>query len=153
MTLTSLLAFVSAAVAAKRREPSKDHQIAELKEKLRICEEKLRICEAARDAARADRDRSDALQLLRHSRETLMRLDSKRAQAPRHLPLPIAPPLYPQEQAQVLTAPIMGQMDQILHEMERVICNCAPGRHELFVRPSPIDVERDYDALFGKSVT
>jgi hypothetical protein len=125
-------------------EPSKDDQIAELKEKLRICE-------AARDAARADRDQSDAQlraivrsmtegQLLRLSQERLARLDSKRAQAPRHL----APPPQP---------PIVQDLAGAMQQMERFICNCAPGRHELFVRPTPIDVNRDYEALFGKTKT
>jgi hypothetical protein len=105
------------------------------------------------------------------------RIDSKRSQAPRHLPLPPAPltegpvaePLT-QLQAQRLTAEALAQMAHLrqmrdepplmpvisdslqvaMRQMDAFICNCAPGRHELFVRPSPSDVERDYEALFGK---
>jgi len=169
----------------------------------RLLEEntRLRVC---LDAARADRNQSDGqLRALREVHMVLLqrfaeeqavrlererdlvemdarlsreRIDSKRSQAPRHLPLPPAPltegpvaePLT-QLQAQRLTAEALAQMAQIrqmrepplmpvisdslqvaMRQMDAFICNCAPGRHELFVRPSPSDVERDYEALFGK---
>jgi hypothetical protein len=169
----------------------------------RLLEEntRLRVC---LDAARADRNQSDGqLRALREVHMVLLqrfaeeqavrlererdlvemdarlsreRIDSKRSQAPRHLPLPPAPltegpvaePLT-QLQAQRLTAEALAQMAQIrqmrepplmpvisdslqvaMRQMDAFICNCAPGRHELFVRPSPSDVERDYETLFGK---
>lgn len=173
------------------------HEFAEIAE----LKEKLRICEAARDAARADRDHSDAQLraltlayqpvgvrdealhraqqridvLLRMFAEeqarrilaerevldmsahmTAERINSKRSQAPRHLPLPPAPlteSIRPGGHQVIdpghIPAPIMAGMDAILRQMDSFICNCAPGRHELFVRPTPEDVARDYDALFG----
>jgi len=173
----------------------------------RLLEEntRLRVC---LDAARADRNQSDAqLRALREVHMVLLqrfaeeqavrlererdlvemdarlsreRIDSKRSQAPRHLPVPPAPltegprpvpvpaPLT-QVQAQELSAQALAQIKQMsamrepplmpvisdslqvaMRQMDAFICNCAPGRHELFVRPSPSDVERDYEALFGK---
>ena len=173
----------------------------------RLLEEntRLRVC---LDAARADRNQSDAqLRALREVHMVLLqrfaeeqavrlererdlvemdarlsreRIDSKRSQAPRHLPVPPAPltegprpvpvpaPLT-QVQAQELSAQALAQIKQMsamrepplmpvisdslqvaMRQMDAFICNCAPGRHELFVRPSPSDVERDYETLFGK---
>jgi hypothetical protein len=174
--LTFILSLVGSAILSRPKLPELEpdptlREIAELKEKLRICE-------AARDAARADRDQSDAqlltlrpaydsllhmfaqeqamrLQLERDlieadARVSVLRSNAKRSQEPRHLPLPPAP--LSEGQAQEVTGQMLAQLAQIsqmrapplmpanlhqaLRQMDGLICNCAPGRHELFVRPS-----------------
>lgn len=179
-------ALVSSAVLSRPKLPELEPEpkpeelltyIAELKEKLRICE-------AARDAARAERDQIGAqllsvrsahhgllrmfadeqamrLQLERDIIEMgarAARIDSKRSQEPRHLPLPPAP--LTEGQAETLradglrflrqglgaspvqsinamnaqtTEALRSSMEQIMRDMEGFVCNCAPGRHELLV--------------------
>jgi|HubBroStandDraft_4_1064222.scaffolds.fasta_scaffold00038_73 hypothetical protein len=151
---------------------------------------------ACRDAARADRDQSDAqLRTLRAAHDALLRMfveeqrtrlqlerdlieaqarlesyrsNDHRSQAPRHLPLPIAPltegprPVQaPQalssEQAQRLGAQALTQIQMLrepplmpvisdslqvaMRQMDAFICNCAPGRHEAMF--GTIDIEGD----------
>jgi hypothetical protein len=82
--------------------------------------------------------------------------NDKRSQAPRHLPVS-PPPSLDSQQAQRLTAQALAQLAQMqppigrspaqlpasleaaMRSMDAFICNCAPGRHQLFTEHGSID--------------
>jgi hypothetical protein len=133
------------------------------------------LLRASFDAACIDRDRSnDQLRTLRSAHHGLLhmfaeeqrmrlqlerdmiemdarrardRIDSKRAQAPRHLPTPAAAlnsveaqrlgaealeQLMQFHQPAPLTRDLHRNVQRAMQQMDAFICNCAPGRHELF---------------------
>lgn len=127
-------ALVGSAVLSRPKLPElepdpKAREIAELKEKLSICEQD-------RDRARrmfAD-ERAHRLQLERDLIELgarAARIDAKRAQEPYYVrPRPPLPPAPLTESITPNTSVLHAQMDQVLRDMDGWICNCAPGRHE-----------------------
>ncbi len=155
-------ALVSSAVLARPKLPelqpkrkSKDAIIAELEGQVDQLHASLAEERGLRHAAREERDRVRSahngllrmfaeeqamrLQLERDIIElgaAAVRVDTKRAQAPRHLPLPAAPLTESHAPAPAMRehpTQLRAQMEQALRDMDGFICNCAPGRHELLV--------------------
>jgi hypothetical protein len=146
-----VLALLPGAIAARLKEPKPDGTVALLKERNAELKEKLRLCEAARDAARADRDQSDGqlrMVLRRFAEEQAARLQLQRdlieAQAFQRAEREVLGPLLAQSVMLPLPAramlplptptivPLTQSLENAMRQMDEFICNCAPGRHELF---------------------
>jgi hypothetical protein len=171
--LAFILSLVGSAILSRPKRPELDPNktlltyIAELKEKLRICE-------AARDAARADRDQSDAqlrtitspyqphaeveneeLRRLRQAHDALLRMfveeQRSRLQLERdyiesEARLEALRSNVHRSQAPVhVPAPLMpvisDSLQVAMRRMDAFICNCAPGRHEAMF--GTIDIQGD----------
>lgn len=149
---------------------SKDQLIAALKNRVHVLEEERdRVRSAHNGLLRLFADeQAMRLQLERDLIELgarAARVESKRSQAPAHLPLPPAPltegqqPFGPQRflgapTRETFGAPVVdtghshqvtqlrAQMDQVMRDMDGWICNCAPGRHEALLG----------DAMLGRRI-
>jgi hypothetical protein len=169
-SLTVLMAFVSSAILSRPKLPeleldSKERQIAELRRELDHAREDYDTMRRENAMLRGGLIESEA-------RVAVLRSNAKRSQAPQHLPVPapltsaeaqrlgaqalerlmqlrVGPlmselepgswkPLIPMRPP----APLTEDLQRAMQQMDAFICNCAPGRHQLFVTS-------EGDAIFG----
>jgi hypothetical protein len=168
--LSVLMAFVASAVLSRPKMKTKDAIIAELEGQVDALKAELDLLRPAQDAllgmlVEEQRERLQLERDLIHAQEDYATMRRENAML-RERALAPQPPLVPVTSAeaqrlgaqalerlmQFRVGPLMSQLepgvrlpqslDGAMQQMDAFICNCAPGRHQLFGAP-------ERDELFG----